>query len=37
MISKINGDITDVPNYPPDEAVAVYRRFYRPATPGGTA
>jgi hypothetical protein len=37
VISKVNGDITDVPNYPPDEAVAVYRRFYRPAAPGGTA
>jgi hypothetical protein len=37
VISKVNGCITDVPNYPPDEAVAVYRRFYRPGTPGATA
>ncbi|MEU5207887.1 hypothetical protein [Streptomyces sp. NPDC020742] len=33
-ISKINGDVTPLPNFPPEEAVDVYHRFYRPSDAG---
>ncbi|MFD7920476.1 hypothetical protein ACFV3R_14775 [Streptomyces sp. NPDC059740] len=32
VISKINGDVTFVPNFPPEEAVELYHRWYRPST-----
>ncbi|MGP4002253.1 hypothetical protein [Streptomyces sp. 8N706] len=32
VISKVNGDISYVPNYPPETAIETYRRFYRPST-----
>ncbi|WP_306324214.1 MULTISPECIES: hypothetical protein [unclassified Streptomyces] len=31
VISKLDGEITDVPNYPVETAVSVYRQFHRPA------
>lgn len=31
-ISKVNGDVTFLPNFPPEEAVELYHRFYRPST-----
>ncbi|MFF8370631.1 hypothetical protein ACF05W_17505 [Streptomyces lydicus] len=30
-ISKENGDVTFLPNFPPAEAVELYHRFYRPS------
>ncbi|MEN2419356.1 hypothetical protein AABB02_14775 [Streptomyces rimosus] len=30
-ISKINGDVTFLPNHPPEEAVKIYHRWYRPS------
>ncbi|MFJ9128771.1 hypothetical protein ACIRJS_32190 [Streptomyces sp. NPDC102340] len=32
VISKLNGEITDVPNYPAETAISTYRRFYRPGS-----
>ncbi|MCE4943841.1 MULTISPECIES: hypothetical protein [Streptomyces] len=32
VITKANGDVTTVPNFPPDSAIAVYRQWYRPGT-----
>ncbi|MGW5939074.1 hypothetical protein ACWIG3_08720 [Streptomyces celluloflavus] len=31
-ISKLNGDVTTLPNFPPESAVEVYRQWYRPST-----
>lgn len=31
-ISKENGEVTFLPNFPPPEAVELYHRFYRPST-----
>ncbi|MGP8301920.1 hypothetical protein ACTPOK_29165 [Streptomyces inhibens] len=30
-ISKVNGDVTFLPNFPPEEAVELYHRWYRPS------
>ncbi len=30
-ISKINGDVTFLPNHPPEEAVKIYHRWHRPS------
>ncbi|MEU9124156.1 hypothetical protein AB0C96_30580 [Streptomyces sp. NPDC048506] len=35
-ISKVNGDVTFLPNFPPAEAVELYHRFYRPSSPEQT-
>ncbi|MEK2473672.1 MULTISPECIES: hypothetical protein [Streptomyces] len=32
VITKSNGDVTTVPNFPPESAIAVYRQWYRPGT-----
>ncbi|MFF2808546.1 hypothetical protein ACFVT2_15510 [Streptomyces sp. NPDC058000] len=32
VIAKSNGDVTTVPNFPPESAIAVYRQWYRPGT-----
>lgn len=31
VISKLNGEVTAVPNFPPESAVEVYRQWYRPS------
>ncbi|MCK7625348.1 hypothetical protein MUU72_19945 [Streptomyces sp. RS10V-4] len=33
VINKANGDVTSVPNFPPESAIEVYRQWYRPGTP----
>ncbi|MEU8682448.1 hypothetical protein [Streptomyces sp. NPDC048611] len=30
VISKIDGEVSSVPNFPEEKAVAIYRRAYRP-------
>ncbi|MGY5123870.1 hypothetical protein [Streptomyces nigrescens] len=30
VISKIDGEVSSVPNFPEEKAVAIYRRVYRP-------
>ncbi|MFB7633717.1 hypothetical protein ACFC0M_22630 [Streptomyces sp. NPDC056149] len=32
VLTKANGDVTTVPNFPPESAIAVYRQWYRPGT-----
>ncbi|MFI9724426.1 hypothetical protein ACIHFE_33150 [Streptomyces sp. NPDC052396] len=32
-ISKIDGDVAFLPNFPPESAIALYRRSYRPGSP----
>ncbi|MEU6958862.1 hypothetical protein [Streptomyces chrestomyceticus] len=31
-ISKADGEVTQLPNHPPEEAVKIYHRWYRPST-----
>ncbi|WP_268977861.1 hypothetical protein [Streptomyces sp. GS7] len=33
VIAKSDGEVTHVPNFPPEPAIALYRRTRRPATP----
>ncbi|MFF3270313.1 hypothetical protein ACFYWU_05165 [Streptomyces chrestomyceticus] len=32
-ISKADGEVTQLPNHPPEEAVKIYHRWHRPSTP----
>lgn len=31
-ISKVDGEVTQLPNHPPEEAVKIYHRWHRPST-----